>query len=222
MATGLYPEIEIVERNVSGAVSATTLFPPFIAPCDLDVYGLAAHLGNPPGGGATYGITINVNVAPTSQATSISPTPAAGQPGLAVSAYNLWTAANVPSIFGTASNNFTVTSSFSVAAQNALVLNLPYALNYPLPGPSGTVGFITAQATSQGTSTPVVTPPQVYKFGIANLVAPDNTYTDFNGITNTASVIHAGDVCSFVIAADPAGSIGSAANLSMSLYLGKR
>jgi hypothetical protein len=55
---------------------------------------------------------------------------------------------------------------------------------------------------------------------MSTLVAPDNTYTDYNGITSTpASYIHAGDVLSFVIAG---ASPGSAANLQMELILLKR
>ena len=39
--------------------------------------------------------------------------------------------------------------------------NTPYAVNYPLPGPSGSVGYKTAQATSTVTEMPVVTPPTI-------------------------------------------------------------
>jgi hypothetical protein len=50
------------------------------------------------------------------------------------------------------------------------------------------------------------------------LVAPDNTYTDFNGFTSAASHVHAGDILTFVVG----GTAGSSANLEVVLYCQKR
>ena len=210
MSTGLYPNLELVERFL-GSVSATTLTQRFIAPCDLDILGMALYVSTAPG--ATDGVIVNVSNSPTSQLPATAPSGAANQ---SVAAYNLWTSANAPSILGTATNNLTVTNT-------GVIENVPYALNYPLPGPSGTTGFKTAQSTSQTTETPVTAPPTIYEYGIAPLVAPDNTYTDLNGFTVPASTVHAGDVLSFVVTAGgSAVSVGSAANLEIVLYTNKR
>jgi hypothetical protein len=208
MSTGLYQDHEVVERFL-GSVSATTITQRWVAPFDADVLGMLLYVSAAPG--TNNGVIVNVNVSPTSQI---------GGSGTTVGAYNLWTATNAPSILGSATNNVTVT-------QTALVTNVPYALNYPLPGPSGTQGYITAQTNVLTTETPVTAPPTSYKVGISPLfgsVAPDNTYTDYNGIANTpASLVHAGDVCSFVITAGGSGaSVGSAANLQIELITSKR
>ena len=201
MSTGLYQSQELIER-FSASPSAGNIAQRFIAPIDLDVLGMALYVTTAPGAGST--MTVNVNNYPTSQN---------GGSGTSVAAYNLWTATNVPSIAGTATSNLTASNS------TTLVENIPYALNYPLPGASGTVGYTTAQATSQTTETPVTSPPLVYKYTITGLVVPDNTYTDYNGITSTpASVVHAGDVLTFVVG----GTVGSAVNLEMVLYTAKR
>lgn len=193
--------------TLAGAVSAATLFPTFIAPCDLDVVGIAFSVGTAPGTGATTGFTVNVSVVPTSQASGGSETP---------NPYNLWTAANVPTIAFNAKTYPAVLSTFPT-----VVKNLPYALNYPLPGPSGTQGYATAQSTSQTTETPVTSPPTLAEYQMAAMVAPDNTYTDYNGITSTpASLVHAGDVLSFVTTA-LAGGVGASAGLSGVLFFEK-
>jgi hypothetical protein len=197
MSSGLYPNAEIVER-FQASVSAANLAQPFIAPCDLDIIGLLAVVGTAPG--STNVMTLNVNNSPTSQLANVS-------------AYNLWTAANVPGITGTS------TKSFATSTTQTLIENIPYPLNYPLPGPSGTRGYVTAQATSQTTETPVVAPPTMAVYQLLGLTPPDNTYTDFNGVASTpASLIHAGDVLTFVVG----GAVGSAANLAISLYMQKR
>ena len=201
MASGLYPTIEIIERFLA-SVSTGNITQRFVAPCDLDVFGLALYVTTAPGASTT--LTVNVSNYPTSQQ---------GGSGTTVSAYNLWTATNVPSIVNTAQSNIVTTNSAT------LVKNTPYALNYPLPGPSGTVGYNTAQSTSTSTESPVTSPPTFYNYQMTNLVAPDNTYTDYNGVAlSPASYVHAGDILTFVVG----GSVGSAANLQMALYCGKR
>jgi hypothetical protein len=203
MSTGLYPNNATVERWLAGAVSAQTIAQPYFVPFDSDVLGLILYAGTAPGGSNTF--SVNVNNTPTSQT---------GGAGTTVNAYNLWTATNVPTVTGTAHSNLTAQQTLQV------VENIPYAINYPLPGPSGTTGFVTAQSTAQTTTNPVTSPPLVYKFSMSALVAPDNTYTDYNGFTGTpASFVHVGDVLSFVISG---GSPGSAANLQMELILAKR
>lgn len=192
---GLYPAPVIVDRFLA-SVSAETLAQTFIAPCDLDVIGMLLSVSAAPGG--SDGLTVNVSDNPVSQ----SP----------VAAYNLWTAANVPTISGTS------TRSYTAGEITTVVQNSPYALDYPFPGPSGTVGYETAQSMSQITSDPVTSPPLIDKFGLlTGLVAPDNTYTDVNGFTLVpASHVHEGDILSFVIAAIT--SVGSAANLEIVLF----
>lgn len=214
MSTGLYQDHFIVER-FTASVTASTIAQRYVAPVDLDVIGAILWLGTAAGG--TGGVIVNVQNTPTSQT---------GGPGTSVSPYNLWTAANAPSVLGTATTNLVVSQSNTFFGTQQLVLNAPYALNYPLPGPSGTVGYITAQSNSLTTETPVVSPPTVYKTGITGYgaIAPDNTYTDYNGIAGTsASVVRAGDVLAFVITAGGAGlSVGSAANLNIELIASKR
>jgi hypothetical protein len=196
MATGLYPDLEIVERFLA-SVSASTITQRFIAPCDLDVIGMLLFVSTAPG--TNNGVAVNISNVPTSQVTSVP----AG-------------AANVPTILGTATTN-------GVTSAPAVVANKPYALNYPLPGPSGTTGYFTAQSTSSGTSLPVTSPPSFYEYQLNALTAPDNTYTDLNNQTLTpASRLHAGDVLSFVITAAGSGaSVGSAANLEIAVYCNK-
>jgi hypothetical protein len=206
MSSGLYPDQILVERFAS-APSVGTLAQRYPAPCDLDVIGMMLWLGTAPG--TNDGITVNISNLPTSQQ---------GGALSSVSAYNLWTATNVPTILGAGTESFTTTNALEV------IENVPYALNYPLPGPTGTVGYETAQATSQITTAPVTAPPQMYKFSLNALVAPDNTYTDYNGFTAVPALsVHAGDVLSFVIAAAGTGaSVGAAANLEILLYAQKR
>jgi hypothetical protein len=206
--SGLYPSTVLVERFLA-SVSAETMAQKFIAPCDLEILGMLLVLGTAAGAGD--GVTVNVSNNPVAQAnvasTQLSPNP-----------YNLWTAANVPSVAGSATSNITSGTITTNAYLGALLENKPYALEYPFPGPPGTVGFETAQQTSQITSAPVTTPPTIVKFGItAGLVAPDNTYTDANGFTSTpTSTVHEGDILSFVIGA--ISSVGAAANLEIVLY----
>jgi len=189
MSAGLYASPLVVERFISAPV-AGNLSQPFVAPCDLEVVGLVAHVGTAPGGSVS--LAVNVIDAPTSQ------------PG--VSSYALWTAANVPTISGAAVNSFS-------AVAKSVVDNVPYALNYPLPGPGGTTGFVTAQQTTQVTDSPVLAPPSILEYSITPLVQPDNVYNDLNGQQRPASIVHAGDVLTFTVA-----GVGAAANLEIVLY----
>ena len=200
---GLFLSPVIVERYLA-SVSASTLAQVFVAPTDLTVVGLVAYVGTAPA--STDTVKINVSNSPTSQL--VSPAGAANQ---SVVAYSLWTAANVPTITGTATTSFTTSNSTSV------IENTAYALNYPLPGPSGTSGYKTAQSTSQYTQSPVIAPPDMYVYELGALTGPDNTYSDLNGQTQSAALIHAGDVLSFVLT----GTVGSAADLQISLFCQK-
>jgi len=201
MSTGLYPDFFGVER-FSASPATGNVTQRFIAPFDLDVFGLLLYVTTAPGAGDT--LTVNVSNLPTSQQCGTN---------ASVAAYNLWTAANVPSIVTTATTNVVTTNS------TTLVENIPYALNYPLPGQSPVTGYETAQSTAQATYTAVTAPPNVFKYQMNALTTPDNTYTDYNGITLTpAGVVHAGDVLTFVIG----GVVGAAANLEMLLYCYKR
>jgi len=194
---GLYASSLVVER-FSATVASGSLGQVFVAPFDLDIVGLIAHVGTAPGGTDT--LTVNVSDSPTSQLANVA-------------AYDLWTAANVPTITGTA------TSSVGTNTTLEVVDNRPYALNYPLPGPAGTTGFETAQATTTITQSPVTAPPQLYRYEMDPLVAPDATYTDFNGVVGVpASVVHAGDVLSFVVTTASA----AAADLEIVLFANKR
>lgn len=204
MANGLYSNPIIIERTASSTFTTGTTFPTFVAPADLTIVGLLAYVSTAP----STSFTINVSNSPTSQ----SATPS-GSTGLtAVSTpYNLWTPANVPTITGPA--------KFSTATTNttAVIENLPYALGYPLPGATGagTTGFITAQQATPGSNANAVSsPPKLYAYGLNNLVAPDSTYTDLNGITQSTALVHAGDLLTFVIGGTPTG----AANLQISLF----
>lgn len=199
MSSGLYSNIEIVERFQS-AYSAAAITQKFLCPCDMDVVGLGLLIGTAPGANAA--ITCQVQNSPTSQLS-------------VVSAYNLWTTANVPTISGTNTGNL-------LAANTTVNQNTPYAVNYPFPGPSGSVGYKTAQATSTVTETPVVTPPTIAIPGISGLVAPDNTYSDINGATQPATYVHAGDVLTFTVAAGTGGAGSAAGTLEIVLYLLKR
>jgi hypothetical protein len=208
MANGLYSNPIIIERTASSTFTTGTTFPTFVAPADLTIVGLLAYVSTAPGGS----FTVNVNNSPTSQGATPS-----GSTGLtAVGSYNLWTSANVPTITGPA--------KFSTAITNttAVIENLPYALNYPLPGATGagTTGYVTAQQAAQATpplgsnANAVSSPPKLYAYGLNNLVAPDSTYTDLNGITQSTALVHAGDVLTFVIGGTPT----SAVNLQISLF----
>lgn len=194
--SGLYTNPVLVER-FSSAVALGNLAQPFVAPCDLDVVGLVAVVITPPGGSVS--LTVNVTDTPVSQLANVGP-------------YSLWTAANVPTITGTS------TRSYTTSANTAVVENRPYALNYPLPGPSGLSGYETAQATSPITQDPVTAPPTIFEYQMGALIAPDNTYADFNGFTTPASIVHEGDVLTFMVG----GGVGSAAGLEVVLYAHKR
>lgn len=199
MSSGLFPNMELVER-FQASVTAANLAQPFIAPCDLEVVGLALYCGTAPGAGD--GVSVNVSDSPTSQLVSVS-------------AYNLWTAANVPTVLGALKSNLTA------VATPVVIENRPYAPNYPIPGPAGSQGYATAQSSSLITSNPVVTPPTQIQYGVTALVAPDNTYTDLNGFTSTpAKIVHAGDVLTFVVTA-AAGGLGAVGNLEVVLYCAK-
>lgn len=194
---GLYASSILIERSLATVV-AGDLTPVFVAPCDLDVVGLLAHVTTAPGAGDE--VTVNILNTPTSQSANVA-------------AYDLWTTANVPTISGVALSSVGTTTSVAV------IDNRPYALDYPLPGPAGTSGFETAQSTSYITQTPVTAPPQEYRYELDPYVAPDNTYTDFNGVVGTpASVVHAGDVLTFVVG----GTVGAAADLEVVLFVNKR
>jgi hypothetical protein len=214
MSTGLYQDHIIVDRFLA-SVSATTITQRYVAPVDFDVLGCMLFVSTAPG--ANNGVILNVNNSSSSQT---------GGGGTTVAAYNLWSTANAPTILGTATNNLTLIQSNVFYGSQSLVTNVPYALNYPLPGPSGTQGYYTAQSNVLQTETPVTSPPTIYKYGINGYgaVAPDNTYTDYNGVTLTAaSLVHAGDVLSFVVTAGGSGaSVGSAANLEIVLVGTKR
>ena len=201
MSSGLYGNIELIERwsPTVAAGSLNGFLQPFLAPCDLEIVGLMAQAGTAPG--STNTMTINNNNTPTSQT--------------GVGAYTLWTATNVPSLIGTA------TKTFTTSLLPTLVDNFAYALNYPLPGAptSATVGFKTAQATTTSSNAGAVqTPPTFSRYGMNALVAPDNTYTDYNGIVQPASIVHAGDVLLIVIG----GVVGSAANLDVTVFANKQ
>jgi hypothetical protein len=199
MSSGLYSNIELVERFLS-SYSAGAITQKFLCPVDMDIVGLGLLIGTAPGAGAA--ITCQIQASPTSQLASVA-------------AYNLWTTANVPTISGTNTSNL-------VAANTTVNQNTPYAVNYPFPGPSGTSGYKTAQATALTVETPVVTPPTITEVGISGLVAPDNTYTDINGVTQPASYVHAGDVLTFTIAAGTGGAGSAAGTVEAVLYLLKR
>jgi hypothetical protein len=199
MSSGLYSNIELVERT-QASYSAAAIGQPFLCPCDMDVVGMALWIGTAPGAAAA--VTVQISDSPTSQLASVS-------------AYNLWTAANIPTISGTNKMNVSAVST-------TVVQNTPYAVNYPFPGPSGSTGYKTAQATSTVVETPVVTPPTISEYGISGLVAPDNTYTDLNGVTQSASFVHAGDVLTFTVAAGTGGAGSAAGVVEIVLYLLKR
>lgn len=208
MSTGLYQDHFVAERFVASP-TAQTVGQRYVVPADADVLGLILWLGTAPG--ANSGVIANVNNLSTSQQ---------GGLGTPVGAYNLWTAANAPSVLGANTTNLTV-------VQTPLVTNVPYALNYPLPGPAGTSGYITAQTNVLTVENPVLAPPTSYKVGVNPLygsVAPDAVFTDYNGVTGSpASYVRAGDVLSFVLTAGGSGvSIGAAANLNIELVLCKR
>src|ERR1700679_2034234 len=126
MASGLYQNTIIVERS-QAAYSAAAIAQKFMSPCDLDVIGLAILIGTAPGANAA--VTCQVSNSPTSQLSKVA-------------AFNLWTTANIPTISGTNTSNLTAVLTDTV------VDNVPYALNYPFPGPAGTVGYETAQQQS--------------------------------------------------------------------------
>lgn len=204
MATGLFQDHKIVERSLASVSVEALPFPGlFIAPTDYEVVGLLLYIGTAPG--ATHAVSVNCAVTAVSQvgaSSLITPNP-----------YNMWTTANVPTITGTAQSNI-------VAVQNQTLVNPnPYNLNYPLPGQSPVTGYETAQSPTTGTFTAVTTPPLVTKFQMSALTPPDNTYVDYNGITTAASILHTGDLVSFVVSGS---SLGSSANLQMELVLNKR
>lgn len=200
MPAGLYADIEIVERFLS-SYAAGNITQKFVAPCDMEVQGLLALIGTAPGGSAS--VTLQISNSPTSQLATVS-------------AYNLWTAANAPSITGAS------TTSFTTSTTSTVIKNVPYALNYPLPGAPGSTGYVTAQATTQTTDSPVTSPPTMANYQMGPLTPPDNTYTDFNGVTQAASYVHAGDVLTFSLAAGTGGAGSAAGTVELCLYLLKR
>lgn len=224
---GIYASPVLIERT--GTYSAAALGAQYLVATDLEVEGLMANVATAPGTG--HAITVNVAVTPQSQLTQS----AAGSPTSqqTPNPYNLWTATNVPTISGAANNSFSISQSNVFYGAQDLVTNsstttggLPvsggYALNYPFPGPASTVGYETAQQTSTITSAPVTSPPVVYKTGIGALVQPDNTYTSFNGDTASASILHAGDLLTFNMAAGTGGAGSAAGNIVVVLFCQKR
>lgn len=199
MSSGLYPNMEMIERS-QASYSAASIGQVFVAPADLVVVGLLAVIGTAPGGSAS--VLFNVSNSPTSQLAVVSP-------------YNLWTTANTPAIVGTSKNSFTTSTSQTV------IQNSPYALNYPFPGPSGQQGYKTAQTQVLTTETPVVAPPTLAVYQMGALTAPDNTYSDFNGQTQPASLIHAGDILTFSVAAGTGGAGSAAGAVEIILYCQK-
>lgn len=204
MPAGVYADIEIVERFLA-AYAVGNVTQKFVCPCDLEVQGLLGLIGTAPGGVAS--VALNISNSPTSQLATVAP-------------YNLWTAASAPSITGNANTSFTTSTNQS------LIKNLPYALNYPLPGnivSGGNTGYYTAQSTAQATQSPATAPPTMANYQMGPLTAPDNTYTDFNGISNTpAGFLHAGDVLTFSVAAGTGGAGAAAGSLEIVLYCLKR
>jgi hypothetical protein len=206
MSSGLYAGPVIIERSLA-SVATGNLVQVFVAPADLVVVGLLAYTGTAPGGSTS--LTVNISNSPTSQLN-----PPSGAANQSVVAYSLWTSTNVPTITGTA--------KFSTATTNTttVIENVAYALNYPLPGATGagTTGFITAQQTTLGSNANAVSsPPKMYEYALNSLVAPDNTYLDLNNQTQSAALVHAGDVLTFVVG----GAAGSAANLQITLFTQK-
>ena len=210
MSAGLYQDHYVIERFLA-SVSATTIAQRAVVPFDADVLGMVLWLGTAAGG--TSGVNVNVSDLATTQQN------VTGAANTGPAAYNLWTAANVPTITGTATTNLKQVNT-------TLVQNSPYALNYPLPGPTGTQGYVTAQSNVLTTQSPVTAPPSIIKPTLTPLfgsAAPDNTFVSLNGFTDPASTVHAGDVLSFVITAGGSGvSLGSAANLNIQLVCSKR
>jgi hypothetical protein len=193
----------VIERWVSGGLSAGNVAQQYVSPLDCDIVGLALSVQTAPGGAST--VTVNATNSPTSQLTGTGSF--AG-----VAPFTLWSASMVPTITGSAKQNF--------AAQLTQTLPIfqPYALNYPLPGPSGTTGLFTAQSTSYQTETPLQSTALLIQPSVTGFpVAPNLTYNDINGFSRPTSRLRVGDVLTFTIG----GTIGSAANLSMSLILNK-
>lgn len=193
MAAPGIPLYLLVER-FQASVSAANLAQPFVCPNDYDVLGIYASCGTAPGGTST--VIINLSNSPTSQLSVVSP-------------YSLWSTAKAPTIIGTS------TKSYSAANVLIAVQNSAYALNYPLPGPAGTSGLVTAQQALPTTENPVLQAPSEIQPNVTALTAPDLTYSDINGFVRPTGRIRPGDVLTFAIS----GSIGSAANLAISLYL---
>ena len=213
MPAGVYPNFVTVERFMAtvAAGAITTPLRAWVAPVDLEVVGVTMSVSAAPGG--TGGVVLNIQNTPSSQLanTGVAPNPN-------VAAYNLWTTANAPSILGAG----TLYPSMP-AAYPTIITPQAYAQNYPFPGPAGTVGYTTAQSQTSTTSNPVLAPPNSYRFGPNLMVQPDNTYTDYNNVVAPASIVHAGDVLLFNVAAGGSGnSVGSAANLEVVLLLVKR
>jgi hypothetical protein len=206
MAEGLYPNGTVIERFLA-TVTPQTLGQRIQIVADGDLIGMVLYVSTAPGTG--NGVSVNLSCVPTSQITNV---PAAAQNQSVVSPYNLWSSTNVPTILGSA------TASWVSAPALATVANVPYALNYPMPGPSGTSGLKTAQATLPTTETPVTSPQATYQYEMANPYPPDLSYLDMNGQLQPTYRVHAGDILSCVVSAAGANvSVGSAANLLMTL-----
>ena len=84
-------------------------------------------------------------------------------------------------------------------------------------------GFTTwPQSTAQTTDSPVVTPPTIKEYYVTGIVAPDNTYTDLNGVVQSAGYVHAGDVLTWTVAAGTGGAGSAAGTVELVLYCLKR
>jgi hypothetical protein len=209
MPSGLNPSFLVVERNVTGALTAAPIAGPWVAPFDCEVIGVALAAGAP---GGTLGVGVNAQVTPTSQRVNITN----AWNGAAVAPYNLWTAANVPAVVGAAT-----TYPALPAPYPSVITPQGYAQNYPFPGPAGTTGFTTAQQTGAFTvSNPVLAPPNSYRYGPNAMLAPDLVYTDYNGSPSPSSIIHALDVV--VLSTVAAGTGIGGSGLTVELLLAKR
>jgi hypothetical protein len=210
MAEGLYPNAIVIERYLA-SVTPQTLGQRLQIVADADCLGMVLYTTTAPGTG--NGVSVNLSCVPTSQITNV-PAGAANQS--VVSPYNLWSTTNVPTLLGSA------TQSWVSQPLPTYVFNTPYALNYPMPGPSGTSGLKTAQQALPTTETPVTSAPPFYQYNMSTPYPPDLSYVDMNGQTQPTMRVHEGDILSFVVtAAGVNNSVGSAANLLISLAFAK-
>lgn len=204
MSSGLYGNIEVIERYV-GTYNGTTNA--FVAPCDLDIVGGILYTGTALT--ATQTAYVNIAVTPTTQVAATGGGVVGASNGVlnnvgqTGTTYNLWSTANRPTVVGATGG---VTTNLVNANAYLTKAGQGYPQNYPFPGPAGTVGYTTAQSTTSTTSNPKVTATTFVDFGIATLVAPDTTYFGVNDLvtyggtgyaSQPANIVHAGDILSF-------------------------